>query len=292
MLYLTSKTLSNETTQHLQEQQQDVNGQSTFEKQVKRAESLWGNKKQNGKKAFDEIETKLKKLGKVQGICNYCEHNRSEQIEHIYPKSLFPNKTFVWENYLHVCGQCNKLKSNKCKIFYPNSTTEQELKGLGVLPSPNEDLVIINARTENPLEFMILDLAGKTFRFVPINDDINSREYKKAHYTIDLLHLNLDDDLVRYRRLATENLLLYFEKCVQIRETQNFEELEKLVDNDFLPLDKSQTLLSEQNRFFHEFKKKIQTSPHPTVWEEMKRQREFLPKTKILFEALPEALKW
>ncbi|TAE09428.1 MAG: hypothetical protein EAZ95_16020 [Bacteroidetes bacterium] len=292
MLSLTSKQLSDATTQHLQTKQDDVNGKNIFSEQVKRAESLWGNKKQNGKEAFEEIETALKKLGKPEGICHYCEHNHAKQIEHIYPKSLFPHKTFVWENCLYICGDCNKSKWNWCKVFYPaNSTTEKELKELGIFPSPTEALVFINLREENPLEFIMLDLAGKTFHFLPISNDKNSREYKKARYTIDLLKLNLDE-ILKCRRNATENFLNYLKNCVKIQKTKNFEELETLVESDFLPLDRSQSFQDEKERLFNEFKNRIQTSPHPTVWEQMKLHRELLPTTNKFFEALPEALQW
>jgi uncharacterized protein (TIGR02646 family) len=299
MLSLTSKQLSDATTQHLQEQQQDVNSQSTFEKQVKRADSLWGNKEQKGgkeetgKKAFDEIRDSLQKMGKAEGICHYCEHNHAKQIEHIYPKSLFPHKTFVWENYLYICGDCNKKKWNWCKVFYPsNSLNEIELKELGIFPSPTEELVFIDLRQENPLDFMMLDLAGKTFHFLPISDDKNSCEYKKARYTIDLLELNVDEILPNCRKVATQNFLTYLKNCVEIQKKKKFEELEKLVDSDFLPLDRSQPFQDEKARFFNEFKNRIQTSSHPTVWEQMKLHRQLLPITNQLFEALPEALNW
>jgi hypothetical protein len=79
--------------------------------------------------------------------------------------------------------------------------------------------------------------------------------------------------------------------CINIRKSQNFDELGKLAGNDN-PIDKDETLENTKEYFLNEYKKRIQTSQHPTVWEEIKRQREILPQIKALFEALPEALQW
>ncbi|NOS97905.1 MAG: hypothetical protein HOP25_05480 [Methylotenera sp.] len=52
----------------------------------------------------------------THGKCAYCEskllHIHHGNVEHIYPKSLDPNKTFDWDNLTLACEICNQLKSN------------------------------------------------------------------------------------------------------------------------------------------------------------------------------------
>jgi len=51
------------------------------------------------------------------GKCAYCEsklqHIHHGDVEHIYPKSLDPTKTFEWQNLTLACEVCNQNKSNK-----------------------------------------------------------------------------------------------------------------------------------------------------------------------------------
>ena len=49
--------------------------------------------------------------------CAYCETpinaERSGQVEHFKPKSLFPLLAYEWDNYFLGCGGCNGAKSDK-----------------------------------------------------------------------------------------------------------------------------------------------------------------------------------
>ncbi|MFC3704316.1 HNH endonuclease [Devosia honganensis] len=51
------------------------------------------------------------------GKCAYCEsklqHIHHGDVEHMYPKSLDPTKTFEWGNLTLACEVCNQHKSNK-----------------------------------------------------------------------------------------------------------------------------------------------------------------------------------
>jgi hypothetical protein len=49
--------------------------------------------------------------------CAYCEckpvvGDSYIQVEHFYPKSLYPEHCFDWHNFLPVCARCNLAKSN------------------------------------------------------------------------------------------------------------------------------------------------------------------------------------
>jgi 5-methylcytosine-specific restriction endonuclease McrA len=49
--------------------------------------------------------------------CMYCEskvsHTYYGDIEHIRPKSRFPDLEFSWDNLGYVCARCNGYKSDK-----------------------------------------------------------------------------------------------------------------------------------------------------------------------------------
>ncbi len=42
-----------------------------------------------------------------QGKCCYCEKIIAKDIEHFYPKTLYPGRMFDWDNMLRACKDCN-----------------------------------------------------------------------------------------------------------------------------------------------------------------------------------------
>lgn len=62
-------------------------------------------------------QVKAALVEETKGKCAYCEskllHIYHGDVEHIYPKSLAPWKSFEWENLTLACGVCNQNKSNK-----------------------------------------------------------------------------------------------------------------------------------------------------------------------------------
>jgi len=113
----------------------------------------------------------------------------------------------------------------------------------------------------------MLDIRGGTFRFVPIADR-GSLEFKRAEYTIDVLGLNLRTFLPRARREAFES---YRARVVEFGQKRERAAGEKELN------------------FLADAVKRMQ---HPTVFHEMRRQRELLPELKRIFQEVPEALNW
>lgn len=68
--------------------------------------------------------------------CIYCESKVAAvyfgDVEHIKPKSKFPDLKFDWDNLGYVCAKCNNVKSDKW----------------------DNELPFINPYTENPDEFL------------------------------------------------------------------------------------------------------------------------------------------
>jgi uncharacterized protein (TIGR02646 family) len=75
----------------------------------------------------------------VRERCFYCEDSRGNDIDHFWPKSVYPNKCFRWDNFLLACSSCNGCKGNQ----FP-------LDGAG-LP------LLIDPTVEDPWDFLFLE---------------------------------------------------------------------------------------------------------------------------------------
>lgn len=69
-----------------------------------RAHKLW---QQRNNKAFREIREVLSEMATGRNRCMYCEDSEGTDIEHFYPKSSYPDRAYLWDNYLLACSKCN-----------------------------------------------------------------------------------------------------------------------------------------------------------------------------------------
>ncbi|MBK9644192.1 MAG: TIGR02646 family protein [Deltaproteobacteria bacterium] len=60
------------------------------------------------KAASAEVISRLQAM--FHGKCAMCERPGAEQIEHFCPKSIYPERTYLWSNLLLICGDCNHNK--------------------------------------------------------------------------------------------------------------------------------------------------------------------------------------
>ena len=60
----------------------------------------------------DAIGDLRERLG---SYCSYCERRlpASLAVEHVAPKSLYPDRELVWDNFLLGCANCNSVKGEK-----------------------------------------------------------------------------------------------------------------------------------------------------------------------------------
>ena len=295
MIQPSSKVLSSATVAHLQATQQKIDGESDFKSKALKADSLWDNKtKGRGKQAFAEIKNTLNAMCSGVKNCTYCEHNEADDIEHIYPKKLFPNRAFIWENYILTCRQCNTdYKADKFAVFNPHGSSElleiPQQRGTYLQPVTN-DGAVIDPRAENPFDFMRLDIREQTFLFVA-EANLSVRDEQKATYTIDLLGLNRRDALVEARKKAARYYLDRLERYVRAKHATTFAGLEEVTQEPDL-VDETQPFEAEQARIMAAIISDITHHQHPTVWQELKRQRHQLPRTNRLLAEAPEALGW
>lgn len=68
------------------------------------AKRLWRYKRN---RAFDEIRQRLGTMATGLERCMYCEDSQGTDIDHFWPKATYPERAFLWENYLLACSHCN-----------------------------------------------------------------------------------------------------------------------------------------------------------------------------------------
>lgn len=202
MLPVSKDTLPAAQLDKLAAKQKKIDDLADYPDRVKRAAQMWDNKGD-----FKEIRKALKEQCSGLERCQYCEDGPADEIEHVWPKNYYPEKTFVWCNYVYSCGTCNgSYKRDRWALF---ATTDEYIKlerERGCVPSqpPDGVPVFLNPRQDNPLDFIELDF--ETGMFMPIAEE-GSREYQRAEYTIELLGLNSRDLLLRVRCNAYEDFL-------------------------------------------------------------------------------------
>ncbi len=181
MMRLPPLVLPTAARQTLQTYQREVDGEPTYFHRVEAADRLFKSRNNLSNRTFRVVRSKLHEMCSGARRCCYCEDSCADEIEHVRPKSLYPERVFVWENYLYACGPCNGPKNNRYAVFVG--------KRKRLVP-----------RSENPLDYMELDLL-ETFRFVPTAEE-GTVDYLRADYTIKVLRLNDRDVLPEARRCA------------------------------------------------------------------------------------------
>ncbi|MCP3447203.1 hypothetical protein [Bradyrhizobium sp. CCGUVB14] len=242
--------------------QAEVNKLRSYKERGAEAALKFGSRNNRKNKTFQEIRAALERMCCGARRCCYCEDSAADEVEHIAPKALFPERVFDWTNYLYACGPCNGPKNNRYSYVTPSGEMKEFIRTrAGRLMAPPKGIdALIDPRRENPLDFMQLDLAG-TFCFVPIAADPVLR--RRAVWTIELLDLN-KPTLTRARASACFN----FENALRSYAEQ------KLRNVTVSELEKTKLMILAQ--------------PHPTVFLEMQRSRLADP----LFVDIPEARAW
>lgn len=122
----------------------------------------------------DDIRNKIKEnilVLEQNEYCPYCEKriytNNDGHIEHIKPRDMYPKD---FQDYNNLLVSCNEI--NSCGKYKKNNYNEN----------------FINPVIDNPEEFLDYNMASG--EVIPKSNDINSKEYARAKYTIDILNLN------------------------------------------------------------------------------------------------------
>lgn len=274
MIQLSAPALTPETRTHLSTQQAEIDRLDSYEAQVAQGKALWGAKESTkaAKAAFSELKLKLVQMSCHGQRCHYCEDSYADEIEHICPKDLYPERVFDWDNYLYACGPCNGPKNNKFAVIDSNQGVIDitRARNAAVTPPLRGDPALINPRVEDPLTFLHLDLI-QTFHFVPADElrpepQRDALRCARARYTLEVLRLNERPGLVQLRKQAYES---YTSRLFEY------------------------AYLSQMNPHSPELADKLESLTrlsHRAVWESMKRQRAHIPRLAQLFALAPAAL--
>ncbi len=269
MLKIRNRSLAAATELGLAGFQATINVIGAFDFRVQEGKRLFKARNRKSNPVFREIRQVLRRMSRGPNRCMYCEDSSADQIDHFRPKDFYPEVVFRWENYLRSCGRCNRRKNNG---FYVIRRRTREIVKVWrsrddpVVPPPVGNPVFLNPRRENPLELIQLDLRD-TFEFVATAAK-GTQDYERVRPTIKILGLNDRDDVVKARRNAFGNYSARLEQYITRRDGGATANKLGRLRNALLRLD------------------------HPTVWEEMKRQRNLILSIRPLFTAAPEALSW
>ena len=247
--------LSATTMKFLAAKQAKVDALSGKEAQYTLAKKMFSGKTT---KAFQEIKKILAQMAPAGNACYYCERDRYRDIDHIRPNRHYPQHCFNWRNYVYTCTICNQdKKGDKFAVLdVAGEIVEFDRQWSFDKPLPLGQQVLIDLRTEDPLDFLQLDLEQGIF--TPIGDVIAQ---KRGKFTKDLFELN-DANLARIRKAAYDSFQMYLMRYQTACAAQD-----KI---------KADAALAE-----------IMTLPHPTVLVEMRRQAARIPALAKLFVNTP-----
>ncbi|RKI03705.1 hypothetical protein [Corallococcus sp. AB038B] len=269
MIRLPNIPLPQAANTQLADYQREIDSLPDYETRVVQAKVRFNSLNKKGNATFDMVRATLSAMCVGAQRCAYCEDSLAGEVDHIWPKTLYPNLVFAWMNYLYACGACNRSKSSNFAVFAHGTGTHTDVgrrRGVPVVQPVAGTMVLLDPRVDDPMDFMKLDLLG-TFLFKATAEP-GTVAYQRAQYTIDVLHLNRREALQSARRSAFGDFHAHLKGYVQERVHGHApEHLQHLAQA-------------------------IQTRQHATVWREMKRQHLLIPELKRLFEAAPEALGW
>ena len=153
------------------------------------AEKSWDNKPNV---AFSEVRMELENMASGRSRCMYCEDSFGTDIDHFWPKADYPERAFLWENYLLACSYCN---SNLKRKLFP-----VDAAGSPLLINPTEDDPELFLRLlPSTGEYISLGAKGdESIKMFGLNDTASARNLPdgRKHALICLLALLKDYDRV------------------------------------------------------------------------------------------------
>lgn len=258
---------TDEERESLASNQAVIDALPTYAHRVRAASKRWN------ASSLGTARDKLHRARPGRDRCVYCEDSEGRHVEHTRPRSLFPEETWLWENLVPACGSCDGSKSDRYAIFTASDelqeVTRKRRRNAPVEPPPPGPSAWIDPRgAVDPMTLIELDIVGESFYLLP-RDGLSPVDATRVDWTVEqCLELNKREALVQARRTAFYNYRARLEQYVRKKRAgASLDALSRLRDD----------LLGES---------------HPTVWHELKRQRDALGDVARLFDAAPEALAW
>ena len=265
--------LTSSTQTSLQRNQKAVNEQLPGNSKVD-LDAKW--KSWRRTKAANEVQALLQTASAGKGLCCYCEHDRALQIEHIFNKKLFPQRTFAFSNHLLVCPTCNNRKLDAFAVFEGDTGLAIRFfeKSAPRVAPPTELPVFIDPRNEDPMDYFWLNLSTG---FFDIHRKATPRKSKMAEYTRDLLEMNTSKEFIEKRASAVDQYLEILRKYVGCRNSNSIEELVQCFPTRYIPINTGFSLEEAKEIGQKHWTEELGRNHFPTIWLEMKRQYKFNP---------------
>ena len=189
MLKLDDPGLDIETARGLKVYQTKVDSAGNYAEQVIAGKDLFNRYNRAKNVVFRGVRKQLVVMCAGAQRCCYCEDSAGDEIEHIRPKDLYPEDTFVWENYLLACGQCNRSKSSRFFVINVGCFVDvTRRRGEPVNRPRDGQPVLLTPRMEDPLRYLDLEIV-ETFTFLP-REYLSEIDAARARYTVNVLKLN------------------------------------------------------------------------------------------------------
>lgn len=141
----------------------------------------------------------------------YCQDSHGSDIDHFWPKSVYSDKMFVWENMMLCCAECGRIKG----IKFPRRG------GRGLLVDPTR---------ENPWKYIDFDpvTGNLTARFVAVRNAYSS----KGKETVTVLHLDQREAIADGHKRDWRRLCSLVHRYLQNPNLTETEFVAELVDHD------------------------------------------------------------
>ena len=266
MMRLCPAPLSPEEARSLRELQAQIDAAPDHGARVSRALSQWNVAALGG--ARDKLMAARPRLER----CVYCEDSLGKQLDHLRPRTTCPELTWAFTNLVVACDCCNgrSYKGSRDAILDANVPTGwREITprrgARDQTPPPLGEGAWLNPHAVNPLDLVKLDIPGDTFWL--LNVAAVGPQRAMVDWTLAALQLNDRVSLVKARRVAYHAHRRWLEEVGAATEAADLTMLVRL-------------------------RRELGDMHHPTVWEEMKRQRHDLPELARLFDAAPDTLTW
>ena len=267
MIKLVSQNLPAVAQQQLIQWQAAIVAETDYATRVQLGKDQFSNRNKADNATFQKVRATLVLMCAGARRCNYCEDSVADEVEHVWPKDLYPELVFTWSNYVYACGPCNGRKNNKFAVFVTATgqlTVVTRATGSPIVAPPVGKPVFLDPRKDDG--FAMIDLDLMTGIFLPAGAT-TTKKYQRAKFTIDSLDLNREP-------LPTARMGAYKNYRAQLR--------------DYVSMLRTNAPQAERDDLVNYVKR----MEHPTVWAEMKRQRAFIPRLTDLFTQAPEALTW
>ena len=123
----------------------------------------------------------------------YCHDSHGTDIEHFWPKALYPERMFRWLNFLLCCAECGRFKGDR-------------------FPLDNGEPLLVDPTTEDPWEYLDFDptTGNLVARFELDRNDWSA----KGQATVHLLQLDRREALAAGYQHTFRRLSALVEECL------------------------------------------------------------------------------